>query len=175
MVDRNYETELQEYITSGQIFRILVVDDSKVIRTAIRERLELGNIEVVEAGSGKQALESVYNQLPDLLLLDVVMPGIDGISVLKTLRNTYTKQQLPIIPVTSRDSSGEIVQALDYGANDYVTKPIDFDILWARLSNQLMQKQAAEYIRYAQASLEQQISLRTAELNSSNQKLKRVI
>jgi len=175
MVDRNYETELQEYISCGQTFRILVVDDSKVIRTAIRERLELGNIEVVEAGSGKQALESVYNQLPDLLLLDVVMPGIDGISVLKILRNTYTKQQLPIIPVTSRDSSSEIVQALDYGANDYVTKPIDFDILWARLSNQLMQKQAAEYLRYAQASLEQQIRLRTAELNSSNQKLKRVI
>ena len=126
MVDRNYETELQEYITSGQTFRILVVDDSKVIRAAIRERLVLGNIEVVEAGSGKQALESVYNQLPDLLLLDVVMPGIDGISVLKILRNTYTKQQLPIIPVTSRNSSSEIFQALDSGANDYVTKPIDF-------------------------------------------------
>jgi len=175
MVDRNYETELQEYITSGQTFRVLVVDDSKVIRTAIRERLELENIEVVEASSGKQALESVYKQLPDLLLLDVVMPAIDGISVLKILRNTFTKQQLPIIPVTSRDSSSEIVQALDYGANDYVTKPIDFDILWARLSNQLMQKQAAEYLRYAQASLEQQIRQRTAELNTSNQKLKRVI
>lgn len=175
MVDRNYESGLQEYISNGQTFRILVVDDSKVIRTAIRERLESDNIEVVEAANGKQAMESVYNQLPDLLLLDVVMPGIDGISVLKILRNTYTKQQLPIIPVTSRDSSDEIVQALDFGANDYITKPIDFDILWARLSNQLMQKQAAEYLRYAQASLEQQITLRTAELNSSNQKLKRVI
>ena len=175
MVDRNYETELQEYISSGQALHVLVVDDSKVIRAAIRERLELGNIEVVEASSGKQALESIYKQLPDLVLLDVVMPGIDGISVLKILRNTYTKQQLPIIPVTSRDSSGEIVQALDFGANDYVTKPIDFDILWARLSNQLMQKQAGEYLRHAQASLENQIRLRTAELNSSNQKLKRVI
>jgi len=175
MADRNYETELQEYISSGQALRVLVVDDSKVIRVAIRERLELGNIEVVEARSGKQALESIYNQLPDLVLLDVVMPGMDGISVLKILRNTYTKQQLPVIPVTSRDSTGEIVQALDSGANDYVTKPIDFDILWARLSNQLMQKQAGEYLRHAQASLENQIRLRTAELNSSNQKLKRVI
>lgn len=175
MVDRNFQTELQEYISSGKNLRVLVVDDSKVIRAAVRERLELGNIEVVEASCGKQALEIIFKQLPDLVLLDIVMPGIDGISVLKILRNTYTKQQLPVIPVTSRDSSEEIVQALDFGANDYIAKPIDFDILWARLSNQLMQKQAAEYLRHAQASLEHQIRLRTAELSSSNQKLRRVI
>lgn len=175
MVDKSYEPELQEYISAGQTLRVLVVDDSKVVRTAIRERLELGNLEVIEAHSGKQALELIHDQLPDLVLLDVLMPGLDGISVLKTLRNTYTKQQLPIIPVTSRDSSSEIVQALDFGANDYVTKPIDFDVLWARLSNQLMQKQAVEYLRYAQNSLEQQIRERTEELNSSNQKLKRMI
>lgn len=175
MLGKNFEPELQEYTSAGQALSILVVDDSKVVRTAIRERLELGNLEVIEASSGEQALELVVKQVPDLVLLDVVMPGLDGITVLKILRNTYSKQQLPIIPVTSIDSSSEIVQALDFGANDYITKPIDFDVLWARLTNQLMQKQAAEYLRYAQASLEQQIRHRTAELNTSNQKLKRVI
>lgn len=175
MNNMSYEPELQEYIYAGRTFRVLVVDDSKVIRAAIRDRLELGNLEVVEAGCGKQALESVYKCLPDLVLLDVVMPGMDGISVLKTLRATYSKQQLPIIPVTSRDSSSEIVQALDYGANDYITKPIDFDVMWARLSSQLMQKQAAEYIRTAQVSLEKQYRQRTKELNSSNKKLKQEI
>ena len=175
MLDRNFEPELQEYTAAGKSLRVLVVDDSKVIRTAIRERLELGNLEVIEASSGDEALSLVEKQVPDLVLLDVVMPGLDGMAVMKILRGSYSKYQLPIIPVTCRDSTSEIVRALDYGANDYVTKPIDFDLLWARLSNQLMQKQAAEYLRFAQASLEKQISQRTAELNSSNQKLKRVI
>ncbi len=139
------------------------------------QRLELADLEVIEASGGKQALENIDNRIPDLVLLDVMMPGMDGISVLKILRESYSKQQLPIIPVISADSSSEIVQVLDHGANDYVTKPIDFDILWARLSNQLMQKQAVVYLRYAQDSLEQQIRQRTAELNSSNQKLKGVI
>jgi diguanylate cyclase (GGDEF)-like protein len=175
MLDRNFEPELQEYTSVGEKLCVLVVDDSKIVRTAIRERLELGNLEVIEASSGDQALSLVEKQIPDIVLLDVVMPGLDGIAVLKILRNTYSKYQLPIIPVTCRDSTSEIVHALDYGANDYVTKPIDFDLLWARLSNQLMQKKAAEYLRFAQASLEHQIRQRTAELNSSNQKLKRVI
>ena len=175
MLDRSFEPELQEYTSAGEKLRVLVVDDSKVVRTAIRERLELGNLQVIEASSGDQALSLVEKQVPDIVLLDVVMPGLDGIAVLKILRNTYSKYQLPVIPVTCRDSTSEIVHALDYGANDYVTKPIDFDLLWARLSNQLMQKKAAEYLRFAQASLEHQIRQRTAELNSSNQKLKRVI
>jgi len=175
MLNRNFEPELQEFTSAGEALRVLVVDDSKVVRSAIRERLELGNLEVIEACNGDEALALVEKQVPDLVLLDVVMPGLDGITILKMLRNSYNKYQLPIIPVTCRDSTSEIVRALDFGANDYVTKPIDFDLLWARLSNQLMQKQAADYLRFAQASLEQQIKQRTAELSSSNQKLKRVI
>ncbi len=175
MTDINVASEIQEVISSGRILNVLIVDDSKVIRSAIREILELGNIQVTEASNGKDALELVYNNAPDLVLLDVVMPGMDGISVLKTLRKSYSKLQLPIILVTSLGSSSEIVQALDFGANDYATKPIDFDVLWARVSNQLMQKQTAEYLRLAQNNLEKQIKQRTAELNTSNQQLKKEI
>ncbi len=163
MTDIKVATEIQEVISSGRILNVLIVDDSKVIRSAIREILELGNIQVTEASNGKDALELVYNNVPDLVLLDVVMPGMDGISVLKTLRKSYSKLQLPVILVTSLGSSSEIVQALDFGANDYVTKPVDFDVLWARVSNQLMQKQTAEYLRLAQNNLEKQIKQRTAE------------
>ncbi|MCK4707261.1 MAG: response regulator, partial [Gammaproteobacteria bacterium] len=170
-----YVPEIQEVISSGKILNVLVVDDTKVIRSAIREILELGNIQVTEACNGKDALEIVYDNLPDLVLLEVDMPEMDGISVLKALRNSYSKLQLPIVLVTSRGSSSEIVQALDFGANDYITKPIDFDVLWARLSNQLMQKQAAEYLRSAQINLEKTIRQRTAELNSSNTQLKKEI
>jgi len=175
MTDINAASEIQEVISSGRILNVLIVDDSKVIRSAIREILELGNIQVTEASNGKDALELVYNNVPDLVLLDVVMPGMDGISVLKTLRKSYSKLQLPIILVTSLGSSSEIVQALDFGANDYATKPIDFDVLWARVSNQLMQKQTAEYLRLAQNNLEKQIKQRTVELNTSNQQLKKEI
>ncbi len=171
----NYEPEIQEVILSGKSLNVLIVDDSKIIRTAIREILEIGNIQVTEACDGKDALESINNNLPDLVLLDAIMPKIDGISVLKGLRKTYSKMQLPIILIASQSSPREMVRALDLGANDYVTKPIDFDVLWARLTNQLMQKQAAEFLRSAKDSLEKQIKQRTAELNSSNQLLEKEI
>jgi len=175
MTDIHIASDIQELISSGRSLSVLIVDDSKVIRSAIREILELGNIQVTEATNGKDALELVYNSMPDLVLLDVVMPGIDGISVLKTLRKSYSKLKLPIILVTSLGSPSEIVQALDYGANDYVTKPVDFDVLWARVSNQLMQKQTSEYLRHAQNNLEKQIKQRTSELNTSNIQLKQEI
>ena len=175
MTEVKYVPEIQEVISSGRVLNVLVVDDSKVIRAAIREILELGNIQVTEAGTGEEALEIVNSNRPDLILLDVVMPGMDGIVVLRKIRETYSKLKLPIVLVTPRDSSNEIIQALDYGANDYVTKPLDFDVLWARLSNQLMQKQAAEYLRAAQISLEKQIIQRTSELHTSNKQLKKEI
>lgn len=175
MIDMNYEPEIQEVISTGNALNVLVVDDSKVIRTAIREILEIGGLLVTEACNGKEALDSVKNKTPDLVLLDVVMPDIDGIEVLKELRNDHSKLQLPIVLVTSRDASREIVQALDFGANDYVTKPIDFDVLWARISNQLMQKQAAEFLRRAQIGLEKEIKSRTAELKVTNLRLEKEI
>ncbi len=175
MIDMNYEPEIQEVISTGNALNVLVVDDSKVIRTAIREILEIGGLLVTEACNGQEAIDSVSNKAPDLVLLDVVMPDIDGITVLKELRKSYSKLQLPIVLVTSRDASREIVQALDYGANDYVTKPIDFDVLWARISNQLMQKQAAEFLRRAQIGLEKEIKNRTAELKITNLRLEKEI
>jgi len=175
MTDMTYIPEIQEVLSSGKGLNVLVVDDSKTIRRAIREVLELGNIQVIEACNGKEALELVYRKLPDLVLLDVIMPEMDGLSVLKILRKTYSKLKLPVVLVTSKTGTSEIVQALDFGANDYVTKPVDFDILWARLSNQLMQKQAADYLCSAQVNLEKKIKQRTIELNASNQQLKKEI
>ena len=171
----NYEPEIQEYIAAERQLRVLVVDDSRAVRRSIREVLELAGIEVEEADSGKAALECVYNKLPDLVLLDVVMPGMGGISVLKAIRNSYTRLELPIILVTPADSPGENVLALDLGANDYLSKPLDLDVMWARISNQLMQKQAAEYMRTARSRLEQQVRQRTAELDAINVKLKQEI
>ncbi len=176
MVDvMNYEAEIQEYIASDRSLRVLVVDDSDTVRRSVREVLELAGIEVEEADSGKAALQSVYKKVPDLLLLDLSMPGMNGLSVLKALRNAYSKIELPVILVTPADSPAENVLALDLGANDYISKPLDLDVLWARTSNQLMQKQAAEYMRTAKARLEQTVKQRTAELDAINAKLKQEI
>jgi len=167
-----FNNEIQDYISEHETLNVLVVDDSKTIRRAIVERLRLGGLETQEAGDGKEALVCVYDKQPDLILLDVVMPGMDGWQVLKILRSNYSKLQLPIILVTSKDSTTELVRALDMGANDYVTKPIDFEILWARLSNQLMQKKAAEYLNTARTELESQVKARTQELHESHESLK---
>jgi len=175
MINLNYEPELKEFISAGSIFRVLIVDHNKTIRTEIRERLKTGGLKVVEAGSGKQAIKSIAEKIPDLIILDAVMPDIHGVSVLKIIRKSYSEKQLPIIIVSSKESPEEIVQALDSGANDFVTSPIDFDVLWTRLSNQLLQKKAAEFLRSAQASLERQFKHRTEELSSTNQKLEKEI
>jgi len=172
MATGKFNNEIQDYISENETLNVLVVDDSKTIRRAIEERLRLGGLKVQQACDGKEALVCVYDQCPDIVLLDVVMPGMDGWQVLKILRSNYSKLQLPIILVTSRDTTTELVRALDMGANDYVTKPIDFEILWARLSNQLMQKKAAEYLSTARAELENQVKTRTQELHASHESLK---
>lgn len=171
----HFEPEIQEYISAGKVPTVMVVDDSKVIRAAIREVLELGNLKVVEADAGKVVLELVSCILPDLILLDVELEETDGMEVLALLRKQYSKMQLPVVLLTQSESTIENIRALDMGANDYVTKPIDLDVLWARLSNQLMQKKAAEYLLTAQEGLELQYKRKTAELKLSNRKLKQEI
>lgn len=173
--DMQYESEIQEYIAAGNKLRVLLVDDSPAVRRSVRELLELAGISVEEADNGKSALESVYKKLPDLVLLDAVMPGMSGVSVLKAIRNSYNRMQLPIIMLTASDTPTENVMALDLGANDYVSKPLDIDVLWARIGNQLMQKQAAEYMRTAKQRLEQKVRQRTAELDAINARLKQEI
>ncbi len=170
-----YQNEVQEYIASNDATRVLIVDDSERVRTATREVLELANITVLEASDGKTALDMIYKHSPDLVLLDMVMPGMNGMSVLKTIRNSYTKVELPVILLSTAETSAEIVMAHDMGANDYVDKPLDFDVVWARVSNQLMQKQAAEFMCNAQSQLEQEVKQRTAELDKMNARLKREI
>ena len=89
------------------------------------------------AENGQQALDMIKQKKPDLLLLDVMMPEIMGLQVLHTLRQTYSMVELPIIMVTAIDEDQRIIRALELGANDYVTKPINFPILIARMQTQL--------------------------------------
>src|SRR4030095_11608767 len=101
-----------------------------------------------------QALAMIEAQPFDLVLLDIMMPGISGLDVLKAVRQRYAAADLPVIMVTAKDESDDIVAALQLGANDYVTKPLDFPVVLARTQTQLSLKRAMEEIQRLATQLE---------------------
>jgi class 3 adenylate cyclase len=109
---------------------------------------------VLTAEDGRQALDLIAARPFDLILLDIMMPGISGLEVLEELRRTYSVADLPIIMATAKDQGEDIVEALKLGANDYVTKPLDFPVVLARTETQLSLKRAMEEIRRLAAQLE---------------------
>jgi sigma-B regulation protein RsbU (phosphoserine phosphatase) len=119
---------------------LLVVDDDSFNLDLICPRLERRGYRVDGAGDGKKALELIEQNSYDLVLLDVMMPGLDGLGVVKAARQRWSRAQLPIVMVTSRDSPEDIVEALRQGANDYVTKPIDIEVLLARVGTHVILK-----------------------------------
>ncbi len=123
---------------------ILVVDDNEMNRDVLSRRLKRQGYEVEMAADGPSALKKIDADEPpiDLVLLDVMMPGMSGLEVLETVRKTRSRGELPVIMVTAKSESEDVVQALEKGANDYVTKPIDFAIVRARSEAQIALKRA---------------------------------
>jgi PAS domain S-box-containing protein len=121
---------------------LLVVDDNEMNRDILSRRLRRQGYDVVTAADGTQALELAERQEFSLVLLDIEMPGLSGLEVLETLRRRWSLNQLPVIIVTARQESRDVVEALNCGANDYLTKPIDLPIAVARIQTQLARKQA---------------------------------
>ena len=116
-------------MTSGA--RVLVVDDDPQLRQALTRALELDDYEVTTASNGAQALDSISQRRPDVVVLDVMMPYVGGLDVCRTLRERRDK--VPILVLTARDEVGDRVAGLDAGADDYLTKPFALDELLARL------------------------------------------
>ena len=117
--------------------RILVVDDNQDNVEIVSIRLRSRGYEIREAGDGARALEMVHEQPPDLILLDVMLPDIDGYEISRRIKNDETLPFIPIILVTARDSTQDKVAGLDAGADDYLTKPINFPELEARVRSML--------------------------------------
>jgi diguanylate cyclase (GGDEF)-like protein/PAS domain S-box-containing protein len=132
---------------TAQPFRLLVVDDDPTNRDLLSRRLERRGYAVVTAASGQEALDLVAAQAASMVLLDIEMPGMSGLEVLQILRRTWSASELPVLMVTAKDQSEDIVTALDLGANDYITKPIDFAVALARIRTQLSRKEAEERMR----------------------------
>jgi signal transduction histidine kinase len=117
--------------------RILVVDDTEANRDLLKEVLELDGNQVLLAADGSEALRAVADQVPDLVLLDVNMPGIDGLEVCRRLRADARTASLPVILVTALAERSHRLEGIAAGANDYLTKPIDRPDLLLRVRNAL--------------------------------------
>jgi diguanylate cyclase (GGDEF)-like protein/PAS domain S-box-containing protein len=131
----------------ASLSRLLIVDDSEINRDMLARRLTRRGYEISMAESAHGLLERVRKENIDLILLDIEMPEITGLDALKALRQFYTPIQLPIIMVTARNQSEDVIVALELGANDYLTKPIDFPIALARIKTQLSHKRAENALR----------------------------
>ena len=124
--------------------KLLVVDDIEANRDMLGRRLERKGYEVVLADSGESALQIIATTDIALVLLDIMMPGIGGMETLRQIRQTYSQAQLPVIMATAKDTSADVVAALELGANDYITKPIDLPVALARIQTHLKTREASE-------------------------------
>ncbi|ATW03373.1 response regulator [Sphingorhabdus sp. YGSMI21] len=146
------------------VVKILVVDDVEANRALLCRRLGKAGFVAAAVDSGMAALQSIEESLPDIVLLDYMMPTMNGVEVLKQLRDRDATKSLPVIMVTARTEGEAVVEALSAGADDYVTKPIDFEVLCARMASQLSKKQDAVEIRRTNNVLDERVIIRSMAL-----------
>ncbi len=123
--------------------RLLVVDDNESNRDIMARQLRRKGYDVITAEDGERALQIVDDETVDLIILDIMMPGIDGVEVLRRLRRKHSPAQLPIIMATAKTDPQDIVQTAELGANDHVGKPLDFAVIGAKVQALLRLKAAA--------------------------------
>jgi len=122
-------------------YKILAVDDEQRMVRFIQLNLEQDGFQVITAYNGKDALEQVRTQLPDLILLDIMMPDINGFEVLRKIREV---SNVPVIMLTAKGEEDDRIQGLELGADDYITKPFSSKELLARIHAVLKRSQAAQ-------------------------------
>ncbi len=122
--------------------RILIVDDEEDILELVKFNLSRDGYHVIGAASGEKAIELARREIPDLIVLDLMLPGIDGLEVAKVLKNSAETRGIPIVMLTAKGEEADIVTGLELGADDYVTKPFSPRILVARVKAVLRRKVA---------------------------------
>jgi len=127
--------------------RLFIVDDNEMNRDMLARRLERKGYQIQVAESAQQLLQDIKPDSADIVLLDIEMPDMSGLEALKKLREGFSSIELPVIMVTAKNQSEDIVKALDLGANDYLTKPVDFPVALARIATQLSLKRAHEALK----------------------------
>ena len=144
--------------------RILIVDDNETNRDILVTRLGVHGYDLRQAADGEEALAAAKELLPDLILLDVMMPKLDGFEVCKRLKGDTSLPFMPIILCTAKADSKDVVTGLEAGADEYLTKPIDQMALVARVKSMLRLKQLHDQVTEMNRSLEQRVSEQLVEI-----------
>src|SRR5450631_4920249 len=152
---------------------ILIVDDERANRRLLQVLLRPKGYVTRTATDGKEALASLADDPPDLILLDVMMPGLDGRAVARAVKANPATSKVPIIMVTAQTDREARLAALDAGAEDFLSKPVDRAELWLRVRNLLRLKRLSDLLETHQLTLEAEAQTRTAELQARNVDLKR--
>ena len=135
--ERNWRVDMQNS-------NVLIVEDDEFNRDLLQRRVKQSGFKTSCAKNGKEALEVLENEKFDLLLLDLMMPGIDGIEVLKRIKADKKHMEIPVIMVSALDDSESIATCMKHGATDYITKPFNAVLLRARIESVLKDKQLKE-------------------------------
>ena len=148
-LDTPFQTVTRRTFQHDEGQKILIVDDNPVNLQVLVNSLQ--DFEVVKADNGKDALAKVHNEGPfDLILLDVMMPGMTGFEVCRHLRQSHSSNELPILLLTAKNQADDIVEGLESGANDYITKPFSMKELLARVRTHLRLGQLTRELKDAQ-------------------------
>ncbi len=155
--------------------KILIVDDEPKNIKLLKATLGFENYETLSASSGEEALATVTDVLPDLILLDIVMPGMNGFDVCKKIRENPVTRNIPVLFVTAMDDPGHKSRGFEAGAVDYITKPFDINEVKARIKTHLSLKSAQNALKNQNIVLEEMVQERTAALSSTNRQLQQEI
>ena len=117
--------------------KILIIDDDRDLCKTISIWLETSRFIPYEANNGRKGWETIKRELPDLIILDLTMPGLDGFDILKFVRSNQDTNHIPIVVLTGKDTMGEVEKAFASGANDYIKKPFDWWRLYTKICSLL--------------------------------------
>jgi PAS domain S-box-containing protein len=160
---------------AGAPKRVLIVDDERNDRDLLEVMLAPGGYELVTASNGERALRVTAEEQPDLILLDVTMPGMDGYQVVAKLKADPATSNIPVIMVTALGDRSARMAGLNAGAEDFLSKPVDRAELQARVSNLLRLKAYSDYHRKHGLMLEGEVTARTAELIESEKRYRQIV
>jgi putative two-component system response regulator len=159
-------------LTTGTKSKILVVDDEELNQRLISALLKPMGYDVQIAGSGVEALQKIQENPPDVILLDIMMPKMDGFEVALKLRENPETRAIPIVMVTALQDVEDRVRALEVGADDFLTKPVDRMELRARVRSLVKVKAYNDYMKNHQQALEAEVARRTEELSNAYKKIR---
>jgi len=150
------------------LHKILIIEDEETIRSYISLLLGTFGYETIEASSGAKGIELAAEHKPDIILMDIMMPGMDGIEACKSLKEDEFLESIPVLMVTAKTNEATMERAFDAGAFDYISKPLNKLEMTTRIRSALNYKKLDDIRRKKDVELEKMVEKRTSQLASAN-------